>query len=277
MKPPVAHQIVSAQYGDFHPPGEPRILHSAFVQLEKWTFPNLAAPYWRWYWNGRAGASVLMKKRRWRLTPERIVLIPPETPFATQCETRVTHFYIHFTLPRIYRLSEPVILSHQIQPEERRLVRQFQNRLKGPPESKEWEVSLLCNLLVNRALMRVPEKMLTRRPPEPQIDRALRLLDAAYPRSVPNDLLAREAGLSVNAFLRLFRATTRQTPHQFLLTRRIQEACELMHQPDLSLEDIAEQTGFCDRFHFTRHFKRQLNFTPALFRRRVNLWPRALS
>ncbi len=271
MKAFVPRQIVTAVHGNFHPAGEPRILHSAFVELKKWAFPNLVAPYWRWYWNDRPGAVISINKRSWALRPERIFLIPPQTSFSTYTKNPVTHFYIHFTLPSAYTPALPMVWSHPTGPQEARLIGEFKNRLKGSPDFLQWDVSLRSNLLVNLALLTLPKKSLLQRPAAPQIDHVLQLMQTSYPMSVPNAKLAAAVNMSVSAFLREFRGVTRQSPHQHLLSRRIENACQLMHQPNLSIEQIAERTGFCDRFHFSLHFKRRLHVTPSEFRRQVNV------
>ena len=241
------------------------------MELKKWVFPNLAAPYWRWYWNERPGASISINKDRWVLRPNRIFLIPPQTAFSTYTANPVTHFYIHFTLPAAYTPAVTTVWSHPVGPEEVSLIGEFKRRLKGAPDFLDWDVSLLSNLLVNLALRTLPSKALLQRPADPRMDQVLQLMQASYPLSVPNAKLAAAVSMSLSAFLRQFQAITRQSPHQYLLGRRIENACQLMHQPNLSIEEIAERTGFCDRFHFSLHFKRRLHVTPSEFRRQANL------
>ncbi len=80
--------------------------------------------------------------------------------------------------------------------------------------------------------------------------------------------LARELGMNVNAFTRRFRVATGHSPHQYRLRLRIERACSLLREGGLSIEAIAAETGFCDRFHFSRVFKRIMGMGPAQFRLR---------
>ena len=57
--------------------------------------------------------------------------------------------------------------------------------------------------------------------------------------------------------------------HWWLGTRRqrVERACVLLHATGNSIEQIAEATGFCDRYHFTRVFTRLRGVSPAAFRK----------
>jgi transcriptional regulator GlxA family with amidase domain len=81
-------------------------------------------------------------------------------------------------------------------------------------------------------------------------------------------LLAREAGLGRNAFGRFFREATGDTPHRYLTRLRVERACEQLSTEGATVDEVAVATGFCDRFHFTRVFKRHMGVGPAEYRRR---------
>ncbi|MBE9009423.1 helix-turn-helix transcriptional regulator [Pseudanabaenaceae cyanobacterium LEGE 13415] len=74
--------------------------------------------------------------------------------------------------------------------------------------------------------------------------------------------LAAIAQLSPYYFLRLFKQTTKVTPHQYILQCRIEQAKVLLQNSELSLAEIALRVGFCDQSHLTRCFKRLLGVTP---------------
>lgn len=99
----------------------------------------------------------------------------------------------------------------------------------------------------------------------------LRRLDAYIQEHLAQDIslktLADLAGVSPFHFLRLFKRTTRLTPHRYLLERRLERARELLRQGSLSLAEVAVEVGFCDQSHLTLHFKRAYGLTPGEFRR----------
>jgi AraC family transcriptional regulator len=73
--------------------------------------------------------------------------------------------------------------------------------------------------------------------------------------------------LSVYHFARQFRAATGLPPHQYIITRRVERAKELLRVgTDLSLAEVAASTGFSDQSQFCHHFKRLVGVTPGQFR-----------
>jgi AraC family transcriptional regulator len=78
--------------------------------------------------------------------------------------------------------------------------------------------------------------------------------------------MAQQVQMSPYYFSRLFKQSTGQSPHQYLINRRIQQVKRLLATTSLSIADIAAQAGFTDQSHLARHFKRQVGVTPSQFR-----------
>ena len=74
-------------------------------------------------------------------------------------------------------------------------------------------------------------------------------------------------GMSPDHFIRRFKAGTGLTPAQYRLQRRVLTAAHWLAGTERTIEDIAEATGFTDRFYFTKMFKARLAVTPAAYRR----------
>ena len=81
--------------------------------------------------------------------------------------------------------------------------------------------------------------------------------------------LAGRAGLSPFHFARLFKATTGQAPHQYVLRCRVERARQLLLGSTQTAADVAVRVGFCDQSHLTSHFKRHYGVTPREFRQRM--------
>ena len=80
--------------------------------------------------------------------------------------------------------------------------------------------------------------------------------------------MAAVAHLSAYHFARQFKATTGLPPHQYVITRRVERAKQLLQQDDdHPLAEIAVCAGFSDQSQFSHHFKRFAGFTPSQFRR----------
>jgi chromate reductase len=82
-----------------------------------------------------------------------------------------------------------------------------------------------------------------------------------------NDL-ARKTPYSCAHFLRMFRAATGKTPHQYLTERRIEQAKRILQEEETSLIDTAARCGFSNQSHMTRVFREQVGVPPSAFRRR---------
>ncbi|MFF8359944.1 helix-turn-helix domain-containing protein [Streptomyces chartreusis] len=80
------------------------------------------------------------------------------------------------------------------------------------------------------------------------------------------DDLARVAGVSPSHFTRVFRASTGQSPHQYVLGQRLEQARRALLTTDTAIADIAGTCGFADQSHLTRTMRRHLGLTPSALR-----------
>ena len=78
--------------------------------------------------------------------------------------------------------------------------------------------------------------------------------------------VAAEVGLSPSHFLRAFKATTGQSPHQWLGARRIEQAKQLLRETDNSLTDIAASLGYASASHFSAAFRAATGSSPRDWR-----------
>jgi len=86
-------------------------------------------------------------------------------------------------------------------------------------------------------------------------------------RRIGREELAKVAHLSQPHFSDLFREAMGMAPMQFVQRARQKQALALLRESDLSIDQVAERTGFCDQFHFCRQFKKILGITPSDYRK----------
>ncbi|MFF2378977.1 helix-turn-helix domain-containing protein [Streptomyces sp. NPDC058108] len=79
--------------------------------------------------------------------------------------------------------------------------------------------------------------------------------------------LAFAASLSPSQFTRRFRASTGQTPHQYLLRLRLERACRMLRTGSAPIGRVAVDCGFSHQEHLTRVMRARLGVTPAVLRR----------
>ena len=96
--------------------------------------------------------------------------------------------------------------------------------------------------------------------------RAKDLVDARYRDPLDVPALARAARLSPAHFSREFRRAFGETPHQYLLTRRLERAAELLRNTDRSVARICFMVGLRSVGSFTTSFGRAFGVTPTAYR-----------
>jgi AraC-like DNA-binding protein len=96
--------------------------------------------------------------------------------------------------------------------------------------------------------------------------RAKDLIDARYRDPLDVQKLAAVAHLSPAHFSREFRRVFGETPHQYLLTRRLERAAEMLRNTDHSVSDICFEVGLTSVGSFTTSFRRTYGMTPTEYR-----------
>jgi AraC-like DNA-binding protein len=96
--------------------------------------------------------------------------------------------------------------------------------------------------------------------------RAKDVIDARYAEPLDVPALARAARLSPAHFSREFRRAFGETPHQYLLTRRLERAAALLRSTDRSVVDICFTVGLRSVGSFTTSFGRAYGLSPTAYR-----------
>ena len=103
-------------------------------------------------------------------------------------------------------------------------------------------------------------------PPVRHLLRAKDLADGFYFEPLGVDDLARAAGLSRAHFSREFRRAFGESPHAYLLTRRLERAAALLRTTDRSVADICFSVGLQSVGSFTTSFTRIYGVSPTAYR-----------
>ncbi|HEX4680334.1 MAG TPA: AraC family transcriptional regulator [Gaiellaceae bacterium] len=102
--------------------------------------------------------------------------------------------------------------------------------------------------------------------PSRHLLRAKDLIDARYRDPLDVAALARAARLSPAHFSREFRRLFGETPHQYLLTRRLERAAALLRSTDRTVADICFTVGLSSVGSFTTSFGKTYGLTPTAYR-----------
>jgi AraC-like DNA-binding protein len=244
-----------------------RLLTASYRRFSSWNHANLSAPYWRVYWNDAPGWFASLKGAEVALGPDRLLAIPPETPFAARSENECGHLYLHFVAERPYAQARLSILSRPAGNHTGGIVHELVSLLSSGREAGQ-RAQILAYQLCLAGLAMVPAGEWQDPRFDPRIAAAIATMELHVDHPVDNDTLAREAGMNGNAFIRLFKTQTGLTPQAWHTRHRIDYACELLHHTRLGIKEIADRTGYCDRAHFSRVFAAHRGVGPASFRTR---------
>jgi AraC-like DNA-binding protein len=103
-------------------------------------------------------------------------------------------------------------------------------------------------------------------PPARHLLRAKDLADARYFEPLTVDDLAGAAKLSRAHFSREFRRAFGESPHEYLLTRRLERAAALLRMTDRSVAEVCFSVGLQSVGSFTTSFRRTYGETPTAYR-----------
>jgi len=232
-----------------------------------WNHPGVLSPFWRLYHNRAPGCQVRFGRETFPLRADRLLIIPDATPFDCVCETRAPHFWLHFSplqsasaFPRqpavvpvtapLRSLIESVITARTAA--DSPLTRQHLYHLSA---------ALLHTTFAELEVPIAPEQ------PE-RLDHLLRFLHSQLAGELSNAALARRALMSESVFIRWFKEHTGTTPALYVQQARAGHSAQLLALTDHSIEQIAADCGFPNRYYFTRVFRRYFSTGPAEYRRR---------
>lgn len=97
--------------------------------------------------------------------------------------------------------------------------------------------------------------------------RVLDYIEAHLADDIDLTTLAQIVNVSTSHFASLFKQSVGVAPYQYLLSRRVHRARDLLLHSGLSIAQVAAEVGFYDQSHLTRHMRRVLAITPAALQR----------
>lgn len=263
-------------------------MRALIISSSNWTYDAAHNGFWRLYINGDPGASIWEGGIEHKIRPCCAVLVPAWATFNSRCDRKVDHLYMHFDIvglsrpmvrqwfDRIFFLPSDPMTGHLCE-----RVRAALKKSRHDDVSTTFMAKSAVNLAVARLFeyLNDPSHGGSNRPnlggvfhrhlaEMTPIMPALQYIDGHLADPSNNVELAERCGMSEDHFIRTFRRCVGQTPARYALERRIIYAAERLTFCEDSVKQIAVETGFSNRFHFTRAFKDIIGIPPAQYRQR---------
>lgn len=127
-------------------------------------------------------------------------------------------------------------------------------------------VHMLCNAKPDKTILADSPKSISGKRGETAIERACHYIYSHYQEDIRLDDIACCAGMDKTALCRRFKKTTGCTIFQYVIRKRIEQACHLLLTTTLNISQIAWQCGFNSFSRFSSSFKRQTGMTPGEYR-----------
>jgi AraC-like DNA-binding protein len=270
-----------------------------YWMFREWEFTNMAFPFWRIYHNETEGASVMYQNIITRITADKIIVIPPYTPYSNgfknhdcmvekesiiaekitldtdisklQSQQLFDHLFIHFNIGMPYDGVIPGIYIIPVNPQLLSLVNSIKNICRTDMNAFTFEPTLLINSLISQLLTSLPSTIWPIAEQDVRINKVVRFIDRNLNKRIENNELAGIANMATNSFARFFKQNTGETIQYYIFKRRIEKARLMLHHSYESIDTIAAECGFCDRHHFSKIFKIYTSMSPAYYKKNITI------
>jgi AraC-like DNA-binding protein len=230
-----------------------------------WRFLQVHSPFWRCYYNFKKGHRVVFGNVSLDLTPEHIMLIPDHQLFDSVGTTPVPHFWMAFTPARRIDTRQSVPLLLKPERYELDLIRNLAALHNARGECCDRNRTFHLSVALLSIVLSRPE-IRWQTGDAPKMEKVCRHIESHYAADLSIRATAREAGMSHAALIRSFKRYQGVTPVRFLMQTRVRQVADLLVNTPLTIDEIAEQTGFPNRAYLSRVFRKITGVSPASFR-----------
>jgi len=267
--------------------------------LQQWEFKELSFPYWRIYHNSYQGAVILYNGKEYALTPDKIVMIAPNTSYSTRLHDHVIpetgyslkggrinesvseqqliadrcilHLFIHFNIGMPYDNISHGVFTYELSDHLKEKLQVIKRHLNYEHARFSFYSNLAIQSLISDLLSGLPEESWNLTSKNYRILEVLNYVENNIGDELNNTVLSQQAKMATNAFTRLFTEEIGMPPQKYVKKKRIDKACILLHHSPWSIDKVALETGFADRYHFSRIFKMIAGLSPAKYKKEFGM------
>jgi len=234
--------------------------YSLVQQFNQWGNSNRIAPFWRFYWNLTPGAQIVFAEGKIELTPDVVVLIPPNFSYASEASCKFSQLYMHFEWDTGFNIRTPFVRSSLD------AMRQLAD-ISQWFEADDCFFSLRMYSILYKYLADIVCEIRQTAKSDSRIIHAINLMNNNL--NISNPEVAEALHMSNDNFQRLFKLETGSTPHQYRIARRMERAQAMLMETELTIEQIAVATGYTNRYQFSKAFMEFFKVAPVQYRGKI--------
>jgi len=251
-------------------------VYAAFEMMagKEWRGSQFTNHYNRIYLVKNGQAELVIKDNKIKMKPGFLYLIPPYQLISHSCDDELSFMWTHFQASIDTGLDLFMLYGHTCEIDCSNLpniTKDFSELVEKSSDTSNSSYlernRLLLNLL--HPFMRVfdnsPRQKSNLRHQSLLSSLSVMNRNIAEPPSLKS--LAEAANISPEHFSRKFKNAFNVSPKRYMLHKRIAFAKQRLLSEHKSIEEVAEQSGFCDIFHFSRTFKKETGLSPSQFRK----------
>ncbi|HXS54990.1 MAG TPA: AraC family transcriptional regulator, partial [Hanamia sp.] len=143
-----------------------------------------------------------------------------------------------------------------------------------PPENLFYTLAhrlLVSQKMIKKQISQInASKCSTRKELYKRVHEARQILDDESDLPLSVSEIALKVGLSEFHFFRIFNQAFGTSPHQYRLTKRLENAKEKLLSKPVSISNLALESGFADVQSFSKAFKKTFGIAPLVFQKKIN-------
>ena len=242
--------------------------NSQFVYKKMSQSPDRKVECYEFEYFPESGGVSFINDRSYAITQGNVLVAAPG--FIRHSLLHFKAYYVHFStdnpalqdfLNNLPHISEFGKNSHKMEQLFKQIIQHFHY---AEPLHMVYAESKLLELIFRLATQTGGQPAQTAYPPI--ILQTIEYIDRNYKEDIKLEDISTAVGLSPVYLHKLFLKTTGKTPHQHLLEKRLAMAKELLAGSDMSLVNIAAESGFSSQSYFNAVFKKHCGITPLAFR-----------
>ncbi|MFI4910713.1 MAG: helix-turn-helix domain-containing protein [Sedimentisphaeraceae bacterium JB056] len=264
-----------------------------------WDYSSVNSPFSRLYLILEGEGEVVHSGRRFKLSSNKMFLVPAFTESSYKCPEHMLHYYIHFThssqdeLSLFERFNVDYLIDAQrtdyylfkrlldlnpgkalIERDPAKYHKRFQMKRSfqmadrmGASEYLESTgiIIQLISRFVKDNATKPQEKMHI---PKQSLHKIIGYINRNLDKQISISDLAKFMFVSKDHFSKVFLKTTGVRPTEYITIKRIERSQMLLLSTELGLEQIAIRCGFSSSSHLSRQFRKYLNTSPGNYRRK---------